>query len=474
MCDVLASIDDDALDDLQLADLGLSVGHVEVPQACQRTLSVTDADTTVWGPHSGYLQRFGMALGDLDNDGNTDLMTIENHGRTGYVFYGPLPAGPVLASAAPARLTGSSVTLGLFPTPVGDLDGDGDDDVAFRQSRGPGDAHHVGMVSLVSTGPRLLGTHSIASVAWAELRGRFDKSFRTVDGGFDYNGDGHDDLFVDAHTNLAGAGDGWAYIINGPLPTGTWDAFGEADVTFRQTAPAAFAQTGAVRDLDGDGTQDLALSSWGVWTSSPIGGEAAVVLGPLSGHTNLPAGADGVITAPLQHELGRSTGFADFDGDGAVDRVLGASMARAGGTGRVYVAFGGPPQSGPADTTADLVIEGSTAGGLFGYTVATGDFSGDGAPDLAVASHRDGSTVGTLPTPAVHVFFSPGPGALSEADADVTIEGVPGEDLNQVVNLGDTNGDGFDDLALTSRRANDPARPSEAFHGATYVFLGPL
>lgn len=99
--------------------------------------------------------------------------------------------------------------------------------------------------------------------------------------------------------------------------------------------------------------------------------------------------------------FGREIISADFNGDGLTDLAVSADNDTATadsspGRGFVYVYFGRGTSSGsvvdPAETNADCRIYGDQFFGRFGTELAVGDFDGDGFDDLAV-SQIEGSTV---------------------------------------------------------------------------------
>lgn len=77
--------------------------------------------------------------------------------------------------------------------------------------------------------------------------------------------------------------------------------------------------------------------------------------------------------------FGNSLARADFNGDGYDDLAVGAPLYR--GTGAVFIYHG---SHAGLLTTASVVLQGDNPGDLFGVSIASGDFNGDGNPDLLV------------------------------------------------------------------------------------------
>jgi hypothetical protein len=125
--------------------------------------------------------------------------------------------------------------------------------------------------------------------------------------------------------------------------------------------------------------------------------------------------------------IGASILVADFDGDGIQD--LAATQNGTSGPGNVVVLLGksdgsfGPPKAFPA--------------GSFPFYLTTGDFNGDGVPDLAVTNLS--ATLGTAG--AVTVLLGKGDGTFAPA-----VSYPVGEFAGTIV-AADFNGDGNVDLA---------------------------
>src|SRR5205814_6312768 len=104
-------------------------------------------------------------------------------------------------------------------------------------------------------------------------------------------------------------------------------------------------------------------------------GRSYVFFGGPSPHTT----PDLILTGQaFEDHFGVSVSSAgDVNGDGFSDVIVGASDNDTGGTdaGRAYVYFGGASPN----ATPDLILTGATAGGHFGYAVASlGGFNAGG------------------------------------------------------------------------------------------------
>jgi hypothetical protein len=160
------------------------------------------------------------------------------------------------------------------------------------------------------------------------------------------------------------------------------------------TGSAAAAATPAMSgDLNGDGRRDVAIGS-PLGTSGGVRtGFVTVVLGGAAGPdtahkqvlTQDSAGIPGTATA--NNAFGQSTASADFDADGYADLAIGAPGEDVNGVthaGTVTVVYGG--SAGLSARAIQLVpdSENRNPNGRFGATLASGDLTGDGRPDLVV------------------------------------------------------------------------------------------
>lgn len=168
-----------------------------------------------------------------------------------------------------------------------------------------------------------------------------------------------------------------------------------------------------------------------------------------------------------------SLATGDFNADGYGDVLVGAPLAdgRANdreNTGEAYIIFGGQDQPDVVDLAESsfYTITGVESGDNLGFTVAAGDFNGDGVDD-AVVGARFAGPEGRANAGAAYVIFGGSnvfnpPAAsgrdLAESAADVTIIGASNDLLAVALGSGDVNGDGFDDLLIGSSGTDGPDR----------------
>ncbi|MFZ5479414.1 MAG: FG-GAP repeat domain-containing protein, partial [Myxococcota bacterium] len=276
----------------------------------------------------------------------------------------------------------------------------------------------------------------------------------------DVDGDGLDDLLVGARGSDRSVTDGGAvYLLAGPLDAS--GDLGDADAIHEGVTLTARGAdwTLTLADLDGDGVDDVFLADP---LSGTTGGVEVFLDAAYGGDLDLATADVTLLGVDPGERAGSALALADFDGDGALDALVGAELASPGrlATGAVYVMAG--LGTGTSDlSTADATLETTDTGSSIGDVVTAGDYDGDGVADVAVGDWWGGARAGR-----VYLLHGPFAGALSVASADATLEGETADAAaGWALATGDLDLDGADDLVVA-------AYGDDVYRGAVYLVLG--
>lgn len=386
-----------------------------------------------------------------------------------------------------------SARFGSHVAAVGDINGDGLNDFAITQTlHGNGVDFDVGQV-VVIYGQLNFGGPSISMDQFSA-----DQGFRVegvnardflgsrVSGGWDINGDQRSDLLVDIPffdppgEPLGGRILGiYGQEEDFDLLTYMTDYENEDGVTVDgANANQALASPVMIGDLNNDGIGDFAVRSTGI----DVGAQAFVVFGVAG---DFPEGLsvddlDGTNGFAILGNTagtfipGELAGGQDLNGDDISDLVINWVDSGQDDTGHIDIVFGSDdPFSATLDlqlpTSADAfhrispIFEDDGLAG-FGSKPSIGDFNGDGFYDLIFGAQNTGTGVDGMVASnagAGVVLFGGEPSFPSEISLD-TLDGDSGLLLTQPLEsvflgvdtefIGDTDGDGLEDLLITDTR----------------------
>jgi hypothetical protein len=376
-------------------------GHVDVASADSNgnvsVLLNTTGNGTFTASHvtlTGTLS--GIAAGDFNKDGYLDLAVSDSANSTVHVLLN--------SAATPGTFTQhGTYSTGNNSQPsdivAADFNQDGNMDVATSN------AHTNSVIVLLGN-----GTGSLTAKT-AQAAGTDPIALATTD----VNSDGFPDLV--AFDELSGSTGAVAVLLGN----------GDGTLQVAQTSSQAFlpGTQATIADFNRDGKPDVALTQQGNQTVSVMLNNTLP--------TQYPDGRSSAAYNPLSVGLGNfadSVAVGDFNRDGNLDVAVSYLQDND-----VKVLFGAG--NGSFSTGATYAV------GNQPYWIASGDLNGDGYPDLVTTNTNVTGATGT-----VSVLLNNKNGTFGTA-ATYNVGKQPYQ-----VAIGDVNGDGYPDLAVTNYGAN--------------------
>ncbi len=412
-----------------------------------------------------YPASLALAIEDVNGDGRPDLVvSAYNGGSSNGVVNVLLGNGD--GTFQPPAVSTSGGGGGSSSIVIKDLNGDGRPDLILAD----------GCYS-----PDCAGPDGGVSVLIGHGDGTFETPVTYDAGGSgalsialaDVNGDGHPDLVVTNLCTIAGgtcAGPGGMSVL-----IGNGDGTFQAAVSYSSggylTAPVAIC------DVNGDGHADVIVGN-GCQDSSCNGGSVSVLLG----------NGDGTFQPPASYSSGGygsySLGLADLNGDGHPDVVVAVNVTESYDSHGEVSVLG---NNGNGTFQAPVIYK---SGGYTATSVAIGDVSGDGRPDVVVlnsASKAFKSGPGaaevlldvSVAKPSVAVTSSPNPSLVNQSVTfTATVTSSPAVPDGEVVTFYDgktslgtgTTTNGIASLTTSFSKAKmypiKASYPGDAFHKA--------
>ena len=402
-------------------------------------------------------------VGDVNGDGRDDVVVGAPGYDSGYTdegrvfFYLGFATG--LSSNANWTADGDYPDAG-FGTSVagaGDVNDDGYDDLVIGAPGAQGDDGFFRLWYGASPSPAV--AHDV-EVSGGDAEGLGS----AVAGAGDVNGDGFADVLVGAqYWSGSVVEEGAAFVYPGS-PTGLvttplWSATGGQNGCLFGYAVAGLG------DVDGDGYADVGVGAYGWDTSLNNAGRGVVFHGSATGPSGSP---DLSVTGPsAAARLGRSiAGAGDVNGDGFDDMVIGASGATSSFSfeGRATLHSGSATGLSSSPTWTRW---GGQASANYGRSVAgAGDVDGDGFADVLVGAELYDS--GQTNEGKVWLYRGADTGldiwSAWEAESDQS-----GARLGEsVASAGDIDGDGFGDVVIGAPRFDG----GQSNEGGAFVHMG--
>lgn len=350
---------------------------------------------------------FSVSICDINRDGKPDLAVPNSVSNTVSVFLNKTVPG----SLTPVFTSAESFATGISPTSVseGDLNGDGKQDLAITN----GASNSVSI--LLNT--MVLGASATSFSPYMDFSTpNGPNKFATGD----LNGDGKPDIVTVSYESSIST---FSIFLNATTPGAITPFFNpRTDFNFENNPPRDVS----ISDLNGDGKQDLAISG----------------INYLSVFLNTtPPGA---ITPTFSTATNFSTSYgnsiinADFNGDGKPDIAL--TGANDYDAVSIFINTTIPGASTPTfSPRTDLSAEANTSG------IATGDFNGDGKPDLVIRGYNN------LSIYSISIFLNTtAPGALT-ATFSPRHDIYSGGGTLVSLSTGDFNGDGKPDVVCSNQ-----------------------
>ena len=439
----MGDIDGDGKLDVTAANRNVTANSISVFRNTSTPGTIDGSTFAAKIDFTSGLTPFEVVLGDVDGDGKTDMLSTNLGADDMSLFRNTATSGTIDANtfALVFKFTTGTDPYGAV---IGDIDGDGKPDIGVANKGS----------STLSLFHNLTTTVPLPTIStFSPIVGRVGKTVTVTGTNFDATAANNSVYFGDAKAEVASA-TSTSLTVDVPIGTTlgpvavqrgnrTAESTGFFLPTFASSTSSIDVSTLAPKvdfptastpwfvaagDLDGDGKPDLVATNNGSNTISVYHNTS--VTGSITSSSFASKVDFATDTAP------QGVAIRDFDGDGKPD------IAVTNQTTSDVSVFRNTASSGTINGSSfaakvDFTTGGTPAG------IAIGDLDGDGKPDIATANQgnsasilRNSTTSGVIGTSS----FAP--------KVDVTAGTSP-----QDVEIGDIDGDGNPDLAVTNNIA---------------------
>ena len=360
------------------------------------SIEASEATAAIWGETEDDFVGFALAaVGDLDGDGFDELAVGAAYATTplaqggGVGLFAVPISGQLVLSDADTLVPGAVEDAHFgYAIDAGDVDGDGTPDLVSG-APDAGDDEQGGAYVFVDV-PSATGTPDAALLIGERTNDDAGRDLAV----FDADADGIADVLVGApYHDENGSASGAAYLVRGPVTADTELADADLQLDGESSGNYLGYSVDGLGDTDGDGYADLALGAYGYDGDYGDLGAAYVLAGPLTGRHDVDDAAWRWIGVEQDDYAGfQVAGPGDLDGDGHADVAVSVFFANTS-HGGAYVLLG-PVSSSASLAMADGLWSSTESHARAVYVAGPGDLDGNGCDDLLIGATDHGGSDG--------------------------------------------------------------------------------